>query len=106
MIDIRAGDAITWQIPPIVDGSGALVNADSLPTVSLIVNGTASGVAVTVTNVSTGRYRATTTAPTAGSAWAYGSVVQYVATVVVSSQPIIEVFDLGQVARPLGFRLG
>lgn len=43
--------------------SGALANADSLPTGTLYVDGTASAAVVTVANVSTGLYTATATVP-------------------------------------------
>jgi hypothetical protein len=44
--------------------TGVRTNADSTPTGTLIVNGTDNGATVTVTNITTGRYKAAVTLPT------------------------------------------
>lgn len=56
------------------DDTGASADADSTPTGTVYLNGTANGVSVTVTNIATGLYKAAFTMP-AGSA---GDSVQLV----------------------------
>ena len=56
------GDALT-SLATAAPTTGAATNADSLPTGVLYVNGTANGATVTVTNITTGRYKAAVTFP-------------------------------------------
>ncbi len=59
----KPGDSFAFVFQ-VFSGTGALVNADSLPTAGAIHNGVADGtVTVTVTNTSTGVYKATGSIP-------------------------------------------
>jgi hypothetical protein len=60
---IKPGDSI-YATFTVSDSTGALVDADSLPTATIVKNGADDGaVTLTVTNVSTGRYKVTGTVP-------------------------------------------
>jgi hypothetical protein len=63
-MSVRSGQAITVLFTTRRFDTGVGVNADSLPTGTLYVNGTAGGATVTVTNVTTGVYKAAVTLPT------------------------------------------
>ncbi len=62
-MSVRSGQSCTTTFAT-QSATGAAVNADSLPTASLIINGAVNGTAVTVTNQATGRYTAAFTLPT------------------------------------------
>lgn len=70
-MSVRSAQSITVDFT-VTGSTGALVNADSLPTGTLVVNGTDNGAVVTVTNKATGIYKAAVTLPTL----AVGDVVQ------------------------------
>jgi hypothetical protein len=70
-----------------VFSTGVATNADSLPTGTLYVNGTADAASVTVTNVATGIYKAAVTLPTL----AVGDVVDLRIAATVSSVADTEV---------------
>lgn len=70
-MSVRSAQSITVDFT-VTGSTGALVNADSLPTGTLVVNGTDNGATVTVTNKATGIYKAAATLPTL----AVGDVVQ------------------------------
>lgn len=106
MISIRPGDTITRQLPPVTTTAGQLINADAIPTASLVVNGIDSGVSVTVVNVSTGLYRMTFTAPSGGSEWAAGSSVQVRLSLSVAGSPINGTLNIGQAALPVSLASG
>lgn len=61
-MSLKAGDSIGLQVV-LHASSGALSNADALPTATLVRNGVDDAAVVTVTNVSTGLYKATLTLP-------------------------------------------
>ncbi len=63
-MSVRSAQAITVEFTTSSPTTQAAVNADSLPTGTLVVNGTDNGASVTVTNVDTGRYKAAVTLPT------------------------------------------
>lgn len=60
---VKSGQSVTAMFTTSLASTGAASNADSLPTGTLYVNGTANGASVTVTNVTTGRYKAAVTLP-------------------------------------------
>ena len=59
---VKTGASVTLQFLT-SDANGALANADSAPTGTLVKNGTATADTVTVTNVTTGIYTAAVTIP-------------------------------------------
>lgn len=61
---VKTGDAITVSFTTQRFDTGAAANADSLPTGTLYVNGVSNAATVTVTNTTTGQYRAAVTLPT------------------------------------------
>jgi len=63
-MSIRSAQSITAVFTTRNALSGVGVNADSLPTGTLYVNGTADAASVTVTNITTGVYKAAVTLPT------------------------------------------
>lgn len=63
-MSVRSGQSITRVFTTRRFDTGAAANADSTPTGTLYVNGTADAASVTVTNVTTGVYRAAVTLPT------------------------------------------
>ncbi|MCG5559902.1 hypothetical protein, partial [Klebsiella pneumoniae] len=63
-MSVRSAQSITVLFTTRVFATGVGTNADSLPTGTLYVNGTADAVTVTVTNIDTGRYKAQVTLPT------------------------------------------
>lgn len=63
-MSIRSAQSITKMFTTRVFSTGVATNADSLPTGTLYVNGTADAATVTVTNVTTGVYKAQVTLPT------------------------------------------
>ncbi len=71
-MSVRSGQSIIAEFITSSATTGAATSADSLPTGTLVVNGTDNGASVTVTNVDTGRYKAAVTLPTL----AIGDVVQ------------------------------
>ncbi len=63
-MSVRSAESVTTVFTTASFSTGALVNADSLPTGVLYLNGTANGATVTVTNITTGIYKAAVTLPT------------------------------------------
>ena len=63
-MSVRSSQSITTQFTTRVFSTGVLTDADSTPTGTLYVNGTANGATVTVTKISTGLYKAAFTLPT------------------------------------------
>jgi hypothetical protein len=78
-MSVRSGQSI--EVRFYTQGSSGSVNADSLPTGALVVNGTVNGATVTVANVGTGKYTANVTLPTL----AIGDQVAIEITATVSS---------------------
>lgn len=60
---VKTGQAVVAEFPTSAPTTGAAANADSLPTGTLYVDGTANAAAVTVTNQATGLYKASVTLP-------------------------------------------
>ena len=60
---VRSAQAITVAFTTHNYSTGALTNGDSTPTGTIYVNGTADAASVTVTNITTGRYKAAVTLP-------------------------------------------
>lgn len=98
MAEIRSGDTVGFQLPPVRSLAGLLVNADALPTCVVVVDGNNAAVVATPSIVSTGIYRVEFTAP---NDWDAGAIVQLRVSLTVGGLPVVETFDLGQVARPL-----
>lgn len=63
-MSVRSGQSVTVLFTTRVFATGIGTNADSLPSGTLYLNGTANGATVTVTNISTGLYKAAVTLPT------------------------------------------
>ena len=63
-MSVRTGQTLTKEFVTSHPTTQAATNADSLPTGVLYVNGTADAATVTVTNVTTGLYKAAVTLPT------------------------------------------
>lgn len=63
-MSVRSGQSVTVLFTTRVFATGVGTNADSLPTGTLYLNGTANGASVTVTNISAGLYKAAVTLPT------------------------------------------
>src|SRR5580704_6374030 len=80
-MSVRSAQAIKVLFTTRVFSTGVVTNADSLPTGTLYLNGVANGATVTVTNVSTGLYKAAVTLPTL----AVNDLVELVITATVSS---------------------
>lgn len=78
---IRSGQTINKVFVTHRIDTGAAVNADSLPTGTLFVNGIADAATVTITNIATGRYRATVTLPTL----AFGDMAEILVSATVNS---------------------
>ena len=62
-MSVTTGQSVTATFT-VRNAIGALQDADSTPTGTLVKNGTDTATVVTVTNVATGRYKATFTCPT------------------------------------------
>lgn len=62
-MSVRSGQSVTKVFTLRRFDTGAAANADSTPTGTLYVNGVANGASVTVTNITTGVYRAAVTLP-------------------------------------------
>jgi len=86
-VSVRTGQSITKVFTTRVFATGVATNADSTPTGTLYVNGTADAASVTVTNVATGIYKAQVTMPTL----AVGDVVDLRIAATVSSVTDTEV---------------
>lgn len=54
-MSVKTSDAITAEFTTANPTTGAAADADSLPTGTLVINGTDNGATVTVTNIDTGR---------------------------------------------------
>lgn len=80
-MSVRSAQSITVLFTTRVWSTGVGTNADSLPTGTLYVNGTANGATVTVTNISAGLYKAQVTLPTL----AVGDEVEIAIAATVSS---------------------
>lgn len=80
-MSVRSGQSITKVFTTRVFSTGVATNADSTPTGTLYVNGTADAASVTVTNLATGIYKAAVTLPTL----AVGDVVDLRIAATVSS---------------------
>lgn len=63
-MSVRSSQSITFQFTTRRVDTGAIANADSTPTGTLVINGVDNGATVTVTNITTGIYRAAVTLPT------------------------------------------
>jgi hypothetical protein len=86
-VSVRTGQSITKVFTTRVFATGVATNADSTPTGTLYVNGTADAASVTVTNVATGIYKAAVTMPTL----AVGDIVDLRIAATVSSVSDTEV---------------
>lgn len=62
-MSVKSGQAITVLFSTANASTGAAADASSTPTGTLYVNGTANGATVTVTNITTGLYKAALTLP-------------------------------------------
>lgn len=79
---VKPGDEIAVDFTTTNPATGALANADSLPTGTLIRNGSDTAESVVVANKATGRYTATATIP---ASYAAGDIVEiYVAATVAT----------------------
>lgn len=93
----RPGDTLI-VVFPVSSSTGALTNADALPTASLMHNGTADGtVVVTVVNVSTGIYKATCTIP---GSYAGGDSIATLIDATIGGVAAGQVIGNGAVDRP------
>ncbi len=63
-MSVRSAQSITILFTTRAFGTGIAVNADSLPAGTLYVNGVSNAATVTVTNITTGIYKAQVTMPT------------------------------------------
>ncbi len=79
-MEVRSGQSITTIFSTSVFSTGALGDATGTPAGTLYLNGTANGATVTVTNITTGQYKAAVTLPTL----AVGDVVSIFITATVS----------------------
>ena len=61
--NVKTGQGVTALFSTSSPATGAATNADSLPAGTLYINGTANAAAVTVTNITTGRYKAEVALP-------------------------------------------
>lgn len=61
---VKSGQAVTVVFPTSNPTTGAAADATGTPTGTLYVNGTANAATVTVTNITTGVYKAAVTLPT------------------------------------------
>jgi hypothetical protein len=80
-MSVYTGQSVTTEFTTRAFATGAATNADSLPTGTLYLNGTANGAAVTVTNITTGIYKARVTMPTLAN----GDLVALVISATVSA---------------------
>lgn len=80
-MSVRSAQSITTEFTTRVFATGVATNADSTPTGTLYVNGTADAASVTVTNQAAGKYKAAVTLPTL----AIGDVVSLVIAATVST---------------------
>jgi hypothetical protein len=85
-MSIRSGESVTKVFT--TRGSSGAVNADSLPTGTLYVNGTANGASVTVTNITTGVYKAQVTLPTLAIGDLCDLLIQATVSGVTDNMPI------------------
>src|ERR1700728_2867362 len=65
---VQSAQSVTVLFTTRVFATGVGTNADSLPTGTLYLNGTSNAATVTVTNISTGLYKATVPLPTLAAA--------------------------------------
>ena len=72
---IQSAQSVTVLFTTRVFSTGVGTNADSLPTGAVYVNGTANAATVTVTNITTGIYKAAATMPTLAAADAVELVI-------------------------------
>jgi ABC-type uncharacterized transport system YnjBCD ATPase subunit len=79
-VSVRSGQSVTTEFTTRAFATGAATNATGTPTGTLYVNGTADAASVTVTNQTTGVYKAAVTLPTL----AVGDVVSLVINATVS----------------------
>jgi predicted aspartyl protease len=80
-MSVQTGQSVAAMFTTRAFATGIGVNADSLPTGVLYLNGTANAATVTITNISTGLYKAIVTMPTL----AVGDEVELVISATVSS---------------------
>ncbi len=80
-MSVRSAQAITVEFITSNPTTQAAVNADSLPAGTLVVNGVDNAAVVTVTNITTGRYKAAVTLPTL----AIGDIVELAISATVSA---------------------
>lgn len=62
-MSVRSAQVVTVEFTTRAFATGARADADSLPTGTLIINGVDNAAIVTVTNITTGRYKAAVTLP-------------------------------------------
>lgn len=94
---VKSGQAVACTFTTRA-ASGAITDADSLPTATLHVNGAAAAEVVTVTNIRTGVYRASVTLP----ALSAGDIVEVLAAATVDgiSDEAVIWGEVGDTARP------
>lgn len=80
-MSVKSGQSVTVIFTTRHPASGAPTDADATPTGTLYVNGTANAATVTVTNITTGRYKAAVTLPALNA----GDVVSLIAAATVAS---------------------
>ena len=80
-MSVKTGQAVTVLFATSNASTGAAEDASSTPTGTLYVNGTANGASVTVTNITTGLYKAAVTLPSLSA----GDVVSLRIAATVSS---------------------
>lgn len=80
-MSVKSGQAVTVIFPTAHPATGAPADADATPTGTLYVNGAANAATVTVTNITTGRYKAAVTLP----ALTAGDVVSLLVAATVAS---------------------
>ncbi len=100
-MSVRTGQSVRVEFITANPSTNAAVDADSLPTAILVINGTDNGASVTVTHVDTGRYKVQVTLPTLAT----DDIVEIVATATLSSVVTKQLVwrDTKDIAIPLVF---
>lgn len=100
-MSVKTAQAVTVEFTTANPATAAAQNGDSLPTGILYVDGTANGATVTVTNITTGAYKAALTLPalTAGQIVAVriSAVVAGIAGTAIVWQDSADTFHLSDV---------
>jgi hypothetical protein len=94
-MSVKSGQAITVLFSTANASTGAAADASSTPTGTLYVNGTANGATVTVTNITTGLYKAALTLPSLTA----GDVVSLRVTATVATVAIVAVVLVDRAER-------